>query len=102
MIDYAGLNCFVWACLVLCGCAVGWLLCNIHYRKLLRTASEDYNGTIRDLRERNERLEQDSLCAKHDIKMLEEEVKDWKAEAAEWEAKARAFYELLHECDQKE
>lgn len=36
------------------------------------------------------------------VRMLEAEVKDWRAKAAEWEAKARAFYELLHGEDQKE
>lgn len=94
MIDYVGLNILAGIYALMLGFAVGRFFQDSHYRKLLREASDDYNETIRLLRERNTKLEQDNLCADHDVQMLEEEVKDWKHRAAEWEAKARAFHKM--------
>ena len=94
MIDYVGLNILAGIYALMLGYAIGRFFQDSHYRKLLRGASEGYNETIRELRKRNMQLEQDNLCADHDVQMLEEEVKDWKHKAAEWEAKARAFHEM--------
>lgn len=94
MIDYVGLNILAGTYALMLGYAIGRFFQDNHSRKLLRGVSEDYNETIRVLRERNTQLEQDSLCAEHVVQMLEEEVTDWKRKAAEWEAKARAFHKI--------
>ena len=94
MIDYVGLNILAGIYALMLGYAIGRFFQDSHYRKLLRGASEDYNETIRELRERNMLLQQDLMAAERKASSLKDDVDHWRHEAVEWEAKARAFHEM--------
>lgn len=94
MIDYVGLNILAGIYALMLGYAIGRFFQDSHYRKLLRGASEDYNETIRLLRERNMLLQQDLMAAERKASSLKDDVDHWRHEAVEWEAKARAFHEM--------
>ena len=94
MIDYVGRNILAGIYALMLGYAIGRFFQDSHYRKLLRGASEDYNETIRELRERNMLLQQDLMAAERKASSLKDDVDHWRHEAVEWEAKARAFHEM--------
>ena len=70
MIDYVGLNILAGVYALMLGFAIGRFFQDSHYRKLLREASEDYNETIRVLRERNTQLEQKLSKKQHEYDVL--------------------------------
>ena len=94
MIDYVGLNILAGVYALMLGFAIGRFFQDSHYRKLLREASDDYNQTIMELRERNMLLQQDLTDAERKASSLKEDVDHWRHEAVEWEAKARAFHKM--------
>lgn len=63
MIDYVALNWFIGVCLVLCGCAVGGLLCSLYYRKLLNNVAEEHNKL--------------QIIDKDTIALLQDEARYW-------------------------
>lgn len=94
MIDYVGLNILAGIYAIILGYAIGRFFHDRHYRNLLRDASDDYNQTIMELRERNAMLQQDLTDAKREASRLKDDVDHWRHEAVEWEAKARAFHKM--------
>lgn len=63
MIAYVALNWFIGVCLVLCGCAVGGLLCSLHYRKLLNNVAEKHSKL--------------QIIDKDTIALLQDEARYW-------------------------
>lgn len=94
MIDYVGLNILAGVYALMLGYAIGRFFQDSHYRKLLREASDDYNETIRELREREMLLQRDLTDSERKASSLKEDVDHWRHEAVEWEAKARAFHKM--------
>ena len=94
MIDYVGLNILAGIYAIILGYAIGRFFQDSHYRKLLREASDDYNETIRELREREMLLQRDLTDSERKASSLKEDVDHWRHEAVEWEAKARAFHKM--------
>lgn len=63
MIDYVGLNCFVGACLVWGGFAIGWVVCSFHYRRLLNDVAKEHNIQ--------------RMIDKDTISLLQDEARHW-------------------------
>lgn len=63
MIDYVVLNWFIGVCLVLCGCAIGGLLCSLHYHKLLNNVKEEHSKL--------------QIIDKDTISLLQDEARYW-------------------------
>lgn len=100
MIDYVGLNILAGVYALMLGYAIGRFFQDSHYRKLLREASDDYNETIRELREREMLLQRDLTDSERKASSLKEDVDHWRHEAVEWEAKARAFHKMATRRDE--